>query len=306
MLTMARSALHIILLLMALTLGLAMPAQAQQHDRAAHTATSDSTTSDSTAQQASTFNTRQGDFKRVYSALGYISLQRTWADFNGMIFAPDQVINDFQQRDSTQSVTVLHRATFAIDMMLHPYRDWDSGDYDPRITLYCTVLFILLLVAIAWRATRAVLGDDHERSLLGYKVGIDAVFWVMALVVSPMVLSYYDQFNPVLQWASSANDPQSLVYGVLPVSQCALLLAVLWLLRLVVLRKPASSATRNVLKAMGIYFALAVGATAALLLINLTGIDLVTSWVGWAVSWNVLSTVACLLVIYLGLHFIFA
>ena len=150
---------------------------------------------------------------------------------------------------------MVNRAAFAIDMMLHPHRDWDPGDYDPRITIYFAVLLVLMTGWIAWRASRAVLGSDQERSLLGYKAGIDAVFWLMALVVSPMVFSYYDQFNPVLQWASSANDPRSLVYGVLPMSQCALLLGALWLLRLAVLRKPASAATRSVLKAMGIYFA---------------------------------------------------
>ncbi len=148
--------------------------------------------------------------------------------------------------------------------------------------------------------------SDQERSLLGYKAGIDAVFWLMALVVSPMVFSYYDQFNPVLQWASSANDPRSLVYGVLPMSQCALLLGALWLLRLAVLRKPASAATRSVLKAMGIYFALAAAATAALLLLNLSGIDLITSFAGWAASWNMITTAGCLLVLYLCLHIIVA
>ena len=62
-------------------------------------------------QQQSTLNTRAGDIERVYSALGYISLGRTWADFNGMIFAPDKVIRDFQHRDSTQSVTVVNATT---------------------------------------------------------------------------------------------------------------------------------------------------------------------------------------------------
>lgn len=257
-------------------------------------------------QQQSTLNTRAGDIERVYSALGYISLGRTWADFNGMIFAPDKVIRDFQHRDSTQSVTVVNRAAFAIDMMLHPHRDWDPGDYDPRITIYFAVLLVLMTGWIAWRASRSVLDSDQERSLLGYKAGIDAVFWLMALVVSPMVFSYYDQFNPVLQWARSANDPHSLVYGVLPVSQCALLLGALWLLRLAVLRKPASSATRSVLKAMGIYFVLATGATAALLLLNLSGIDLITSFAGWAASWNMITTAGCLLVLYLCLHIIVA
>lgn len=257
-------------------------------------------------QQQSTLNTRAGDIERVYSALGYISLGRTWADFNGMIFAPDKVIRDFQHRDSTQSVTVVNRAAFAIDMMLHPHRDWDPGDYDPRITIYFAVLLVLMTGWIAWRASRAVLGSDQERSLLGYKAGIDAVFWLMALVVSPMVFSYYDQFNPVLQWASSANDPRSLVYGVLPMSQCALLLGALWLLRLAVLRKPASAATRSVLKAMGIYFALAAAATAALLLLNLSGIDLITSFAGWAVSWNLIATTGYLLVLYLCIHIVVA
>ena len=232
-----------------------------------------------------TFDTRDGDAGKVLRVLGTISLRRTWADFNGMIFAPDKVIRDFQHRDSTQSVTVVNRAAFAIDMMLHPHRDWDPGDYDPRITIYFAVLLVLMT---------------------GYKAGIDAVFWLMALVVSPMVFSYYDQFNPVLQWASSANDPRSLVYGVLPMSQCALLLGALWLLRLAVLRKPASAATRSVLKAMGIYFALAAAATAALLLLNLSGIDLITSFAGWAASWNMITTAGCLLVLYLCLHIIVA
>lgn len=253
-----------------------------------------------------TFDTRDGDAGKVLRVLGTISLRRTWADFNGMIFAPDKVIRDFQHRDSTQSVTVVNRAAFAIDMMLHPHRDWDPGDYDPRITIYFAVLLVLMTGWIAWRASRAVLGSDQERSLLGYKAGIDAVFWLMALVVSPMVFSYYDQFNPVLQWASSANDPRSLVYGVLPMSQCALLLGALWLLRLAVLRKPASAATRSVLKAMGIYFALAAAATAALLLLNLSGIDLITSFAGWAVSWNLIATTGYLLVLYLCLHIIVA
>ena len=136
-----------------------------------------------------TFDTRDGDAGKVLRVLGTISLGRTWADFNGMIFAPDKVIRDFQHRDSTQSVTVVNRAAFAIDMMLHPHRDWDPGDYDPRITIYFAVLLVLMTGWIAWRASRAVLGSDQERSLLGYKAGIDAVFWLMALVVSPMVCS---------------------------------------------------------------------------------------------------------------------
>lgn len=294
----------IILLLWATALGMAAGAQAQ-HTPAG--SSSQAAVDTARQQQQSTLNTRDGgDLKRVYAALGYVSLRRTWADFNGMIFAPDKVIRDFQHRDSTQSVTVVNRAAFAIDMMLHPHRDWDPGDYDPRITIYFAVLLILMAACIAWRATRAVLGSDHERELLGYKAGIDAVFWVMALVVSPMVFGYYDQYNPVLQWARSANDPRSLVYGVLPVSQCALLLGALWLLRLAVLRKPASSATRSVLMAMGTYLALAMAATAALLLLNLTGIDLITSLAGWAVSWNVIATVGCLLVLYLCLHIVVA
>ena len=127
------------------------------------------------------------------------------------------------------------------------------------------------------------------------KDGIDLMFWILTLFVTPLIYEFYSKLNPVASFAVTTNNPDWSRFDLLPIVQCIIFIFAIWYVRRR-LRKKDYSALRyksiwGFLGAGMLKLLLpALGILVALLVLNFFGFSAITSDCLWIIiiAWVVL------------------
>ena len=115
-----------------------------------------------------------------------------------------------------------------------------------------------------------------------YKTGVDIVFWMLALFFTPVLFNFYSNINPVAKWAILSNNPTWSGYKLVAITQCAVFLLAIFILKLALGERDRSghrfhSIWGYVLAGMGKYLGLSIVILAVLLALNYFGVSILTT-----------------------------
>lgn len=133
-----------------------------------------------------------------------------------------------------------------------------------------------------------VKAEKHLDSI--YSLGVELMFWLLALLFTPVLFNFYSNFNPVASWAVMANNPTWNSYHVLAFTQCLIFLVTILLLRIMIGdNSPSKHEYRSIwsymLLGMGKYLGACILALVVLVGLNYVGLSIGTSWIVHIVIW---------------------
>ncbi|MCR5560332.1 MAG: hypothetical protein K6F58_00740 [Bacteroidales bacterium] len=145
--------------------------------------------------------------------------------------------------------------------------------------------------------------EKHLNTL--YNTGIDLIFWLMALFVTPFLMNFYRAVNPVMGYAYFTNQELWKPGSMLPLMQCIIFLAALLFLRSVLREQDHSkhrfkSVFGFMLAGMGVYLAGGLAILLVLLALNYLGLSAITTFVGWC-AWRVIRLVLIIVIVIIAL-----
>ena len=117
-----------------------------------------------------------------------------------------------------------------------------------------------------------------------HAAGVSTAFWLAVVVIAPLVFNFYDKINPVAPWAIVTNNPKWGFFGMVPLSQTLIYLAVLLCIRAAFVGVSDGSHIKRhgsvwiyFAKGFGLFLLSAIGAFAGLAILNYLGLSIVTT-----------------------------
>ena len=119
-----------------------------------------------------------------------------------------------------------------------------------------------------------------------HAAGVSTAFWFTVVAITPFVFNFYDKLNPVAPWAIVTNNPNWGFFGMVPLCQTLIYLAIVLCIRAAFVGvsegahiKQHSSVWIYFAKGFGLFMLSVLGAFVALALLNYLGLSIVTTFV---------------------------
>lgn len=137
-----------------------------------------------------------------------------------------------------------------------------------------------------------------ERLNTFYKMGLDLVFWLAILCLTPLIFTFYQDIDPVPKFLAIMNSSDvKLLYPFIGITQSLIFLGIMLAIRIHIggkdnSKRNFSNVPAYIIGGMGEFLGLALLATAIFMVLNYFGLELITTWIVGVILWTIVIILA--------------